>query len=698
VNPRKNLLIIVYLLISIFTSTASLAQESVQIYVSPHGDDAWDGHSAQPNPSALTGPLKTLKQAGKSITDLSVEQRSSVESVTINLLEGRHYLGEPLFITADNTVPFLRIKPYREDDVRLIGGKAISNFELVTDENTSNRLDASAKGKVYRADLKALGINNFGTPKNRGLELFFNDKPMQISRWPNEGFTKISETVGGELVDVRGTKGDKIGRWKYDGTRPERWVDETQGWLYGYWFWDWSSEHQKIKSIEPVAGTIEVESPYHNYGYRNGQWYYALNILSEIDTPGEWYLDAAKGELYFWPPAPLTDSNALVSVLQNGVELNGVSNVIIEGITFEGFRNTIIRVSGGHDNLVTGCTFRNSGGNAVSISDGTFNGVTDCDIYDVGAGGISLRGGNRPTLTPANHYAVNNHIHDYARLYRMYHPAISLQGVGQKAAHNLIDNAPHMAIQFGGNNHLIEFNEIHSVSYESNDAGAIYAGRDWTQRGTIIRHNYLHHINGFENKGCVGVYLDDMFSGTQLYGNVFYKVTRAAFIGGGRDNVFTNNLFVECPKALHIDARAMNWASYHVETTMTDRLKEMPYTSSLWKDSYPPLQNILGDEPAAPKGNRIEKNIFIGGTWNDVFKDAKAYVSLDKNFTNNVEIFLNGNPGSDADPIPIERFRLKPGSIPIGNGYDPLPLKEIGLYESDGRKIWPIQHSVRTNE
>ena len=70
-------------------------------------------------------------------------------------------------------------------------------------------------------------------------------------------------------------------------------------------------------------------------------------------------------------------------------------------------------------------------------------------------------------------------------------PAVSLQGVGNRATCNLIDNAPHQAISFGGNEHLIEFNEIHSVCFESNDAGAIYSGRDWTMRGTVIRNNLL---------------------------------------------------------------------------------------------------------------------------------------------------------------------------------------------------------------
>ena len=121
-----------------------------------------------------------------------------------------------------------------------------------------------------------------------------------------------------------------------------------------------------------------------------------------------------------------------------------------------------------------------------------------------------------------------------------------------------------MGIHFSGNDHVIEGNELFNVCHESNDAGAMYAGRDWSMRGTVIRRNFLHHINGFEGRGCVGVYLDDMFCGTEITQNVFYQVTRAAFIGGGRDCTVADNVFVDCTRALHIDARAMNWASYHV--------------------------------------------------------------------------------------------------------------------------------------
>ena len=57
-----------------------------------------------------------------------------------------------------------------------------------------------------------------------------------------------------------------------------------------------------------------------------------------------------------------------------------------------------------------------------------------------------------------------------------------------------------MAMAAEGNNHIVEYNEIHNVIRESGDAGAYYVGRDWTQRGNILRYNYLHHIKGKGHK------------------------------------------------------------------------------------------------------------------------------------------------------------------------------------------------------
>ena len=367
---------------------------------------------------------------------------------------------------------------------------------------------------------------------------------------------------------------------------------------------------------------------------------------------------------------------AVVSVLDTLVTLTDVSHVTIRGVIFEAARGTGIVMSDCEHTLIAGCVLRNLGSKAVQVNGGTANGVLGCNVYGTGNGGISLRGGQRSSLTAGGHLADNNHIHHYGRWNRMYTPAISLTGVGNRAAHNLIHDAPHMAISFSGNDHTIEFNEIHNVCLESNDAGAVYAGRDWTMRGTVIRHNYLHNITGFRDRGCVGVYLDDMFCGTRIYGNIFYKVTRAAFIGGGRDCIVENNVFVDCRPALHIDARAMNWASYHVDTTMTDRLKAMPYTSELWRKRYPRLVNILADEPAAPKGNLVARNICVGGRWNGVRKEAEPYVT----FTDNCI-----DPDGIFEGTPPETFSLRDDAPVYEQGFKPIPVEQVGLYKDEYR-------------
>lgn len=638
----------------------------IEFFVSPRGNDAHAGTKAL--------PFATLEAARDALRG---SDRSGQRTVWIR--GGVYELVQPLALTAEDSGSPGNPVVYRAwpgEKVRIVGGKQVIGFEPVTDRAILRRLVPKARSRILRVDLKAIGVEDYGTAKGGGLEFFFDDKPMTPARWPNEGFVKITGLVEPGTVNVRGTKGSKTGKFMYAGDRAERWAEENDAWVHGYWFWDWSDQRHKVESIDTEKGVISVEPPYHRYGYRVGQWFYAMNILAELDTPGEWYLDRETGILYFWPPAPVEQEHPLVSVADTLVSLNNVSNVTIRDITLEACRGTAVVMNNCTNTQIAGCILRNLGSQAVRIQGGNNNSVVACDIYGTGAGGISLRGGDRPSLTAGWHVAENNHIHHYGRWTRMYTPAISINGVGNRAAHNLIHDAPHMAISLGGNDHVIEFNDIHNVCLESNDAGAIYAGRDWTMRGTVIRHNYLHEITGFEGRGCVGVYLDDMFCGTRIYGNVFYRVTRAAFIGGGRDCLVENNIFVDCLPALHIDARAMGWAGYHVDTTMTQRLKAMPYKSELWRKRYPRLVTILEDEPAAPKGNVVARNVCSGGKWDGVHKDARSYVTFSDNWASETAIF---------EGAPPQTFELSDDSPAYKLGFEPIPFENIGLFADEHR-------------
>ncbi len=655
-------------------------------YVATSGNDQWSGTLPSANNDSSDGPFASLEAARDAVRKLSSAGGLPQGGVVIQIGGGTYERQRTFELKAidsgSQTAPII-YRAAAGEEVRLVGGKQITGFRPVTDPAVLQRLDKAARDKVLQVDLKALGVADYGQVSGGGLELFFQDRPMTLSRWPNEGFVKISGLVGGNPVNIRGTKGDKIGKFMYEGDRPKRWKSENDVWVHGYWFWDWSDQRHKVETIDTEKRIISVLPPYHHYGYRKGQWFYALNLLAELDRPGEWYLDRTSGRLYFWPPAPLDNARVTVSVLNTQVSMRDVSHVSFRGLIFEAARDAGVVIRGGEADRIAGCTLRNLGGWAVQISGGRRHGVAGCEISAVGGGGISLSGGDRKKLIAAGHFAENNHIHHYGRIKRMYQAAIALGGVGQRASNNLIHSAPHIGISFGGNDHLIELNEIHHVCQESNDAGAMYAGRDWTMRGTVIRHNFLHHINGLDGRGCVGVYLDDMFSGTKIQGNVFYKVTRAAFIGGGRDCTVENNIFVDCTPALHIDARAMGWASYHVATTMKQRLEAMPTKTLPWSERYPKLLGLWKDEPTAPTGNLVARNVSFGGRWDGVNGQARPYVTFQDNL-------IDHDPGFvDAAKM---NFQLREDSVVYQQvpGFKKIPFEQIGPRRSVLTPIGPV--------
>ncbi|OGV68283.1 MAG: hypothetical protein A3K19_08070 [Lentisphaerae bacterium RIFOXYB12_FULL_65_16] len=682
-------------------AAVTAAEPGARLYVATDGNDAWSGTRSRPNWGKSDGPFATLERARDAVRKLKQAGALPPGGVVVELRRGRYTLDKALELKAEDsgteTAPVVyRAEPGEE--VRLLAGRMVTGWQPVTDATVLERLPECARSQVVQADLNGLGVTDygkmgggFGQGGSPGLELFFNDQPTTLSRCPNDGFIRIASVEGMTPLDVRGTKGCKEGIFTYDGDLPSRWAKEKDPWVLGYWFWDWAEMREKVASIDVAKKLITLESPYHGYGYRKNQWFYGFNLLCEIDQPGEWYLDRETGVLYLWPPAPIDKSEAMVTLLANVVAMDGVTDVEFRGFVLEGARGTAVTMKNSSRNRITGCVIRNVGNWAVQVNGGKNVEVYGCDIYATGQGGINLDGGDRVKLDPAGHSAENNHIHHWSRWNRMYQTGIMLTGVGNRAAHNLLHDSPHTAIGFGGNDQVIEYNEIHSVCFESNDAGAIYAGRNWTMRGNLLRYNYLHHINGFEGRGCVGIYLDDMFSSADLYGNLFYKVTMAAFIGGGRDNTVVNNTFVDCKPALHIDARALGWAKYHAETWVKEAQEKqthlgIAYNKPPYSERYPQLLHLFDGNPAEPQGNIIARNVCWGGKWDNIDGKAKPFQTIQNNLL-------------DQDPKFVDyehqNFQLRDDSPAWALGFQRIPIDKIGVYQDARRASWPVTHTVR---
>ena len=697
--PILCLMLVLFVCCGLASAADQRPPRNVMIYVSPAGDDAWSGKLPAPDKAREDGPVATLDRARALIRQLKRDSGGALPcDIIVELQGGVYELTSTFSLTAEDSGTLgnpITYRAARGQEVRVIGGKVVTGFKPVTDAAVLQRLDPAARGKVLVTDLKALGLKDYppmvnaGTWGNSepGLEVFFADEPMTLSRWPNTGYTQVVDVKGATPVDVRGTKGTAEGVFTYDGDRPSRWQGEPDLMANGFWMWDWADQRYRVKNIDLATKTITLDDQAnkHAFGFRKGQWWYIYNALSELDSPGEWYLDRQNGLLYFWPPKPITSGKTMVSVLRDLVSFKDVSNVKLQGLIFECAQANAINISGGGNCRVAACTIRNIGGTGISVGGGTDHEVFGCDLYNLGNGGVNLSGGDRKTLTPARHNVEDCHIYKFGRWNPVYKAGIRLDGVGNRAAHNLLNDAPHMAIGFSGNDQVIEFNEIHSVVYESNDAGAIYTGYNWTMRGNQIRYNYFHDIYGFEGRGCVGVYLDDQFSSANMYGNVFYKVPAATFIGGGRDSTIENNIFVDCFPAVHIDARGLGWQKDGV-ARLLEGLKEVPYQDELWRTRYPEMATLPDQKPGTPFNNLVARNICVGGKWTDIEGGARQGVTQIDNLTDQDPLFVNA---AKLD------FRLKPESPALKLGFKPIPIEKIGLYADRDRASWPVVAPIR---
>ena len=670
------------------------AAAPLTLYVSPEGRDDWTGRSRRPGLLRRDGPFQTLERARDEIRRQRAAGTLAEPGAVVELQPGVYPLTQPFELSAEDSgtaeapVLYCARKP---GTARLVGGVVVSGFAPVTDPALLARLPEAARGEVLQADLAGLGITEFGSPApdGRGCEVFFETRPLTLARWPNEGFANVAGISPEQPVKIHGVPGSKVPLIQYEGDRPSRWAGEPAAWLNGFWFWDWAEGAQPIQSIDPATRSITLGDKPHPYGYRQGQWYYAFNLLCELDRPGEWYIDRERQLLFLWPPARLREDSVVLSVQPTCIRAREATWITLRGLTLETVRGNAVEVNGGEAVRLEACTVRNTGYRAIVVRGGTRHAVVGCDIYDTGNGAVTLEGGDRPSLTPAGHLLENTCIQRYGRLKRTFCTGVELAGVGQVARRNLFYDAPYIALWFSGNDHVVELNEIHSVCYEANDSGAIYAGRDWGMRGNVIRHNYIHDVYGFRGRGCNGIYLDDMFSGVDVTGNLVVRVPRAFLIGGGRDNVITDNIMVDCKDGMHIDDRGLGWAKDSVPTGMTASLKAMPYTGELWRQRYPKLPGTLEDDPGCPKGNVVERNLAVRSRFDRICAKAKEFGTIRDNLVDVDPLFL-APEGDD--------YRLQPGSPALALGLKPIPIEQVGLYAAALRATWPVRHRVRTAE
>jgi len=668
-----------WLLISEFCILSFLCSGQKTVFISPSGNDAGDG--------TLKHPLLSLQKA----RDVARERKASGEkgSFTIFCRGGDYCFVSPVELgEQDNN---LTIAPYKNEKVRFTGGISIDprNIRPVVGSGKENIFPLKNRNFISMVSLRDLGINKYGQLKQVGfnhpispawMEVFINGKPGHLSRWPNDSVISLGKVIDKGSVAAEGDKDTRGGKFTYPGNHPSGWKASDDIWIFGYFRYGWADDAVKLASIDTVEKTFTTVQP-HLYGYSSGKsWnaWYAYNIPEETDSPGEYCIDRKEGILYFYNPGKIEKLE--VSVLEEPfISMKAASDITIQGITFECTREICVEIKSSCQCLLKDCLFRNIGTYAVNIADeqngkvGKKNGLYRCRITQAGAGGIKLGGGNRQTLEAAGNYAEDCSISVFNRIYQTYCPGIQITGVGNCISHCEISDAPHFAVQLSGNDHLIEYNDIHDVCKVTDDVGALYYGRNPSERGNLVRYNYFHHISDVHSSSAV--YHDDGACGMKVFGNVFYRAgSIPVLIGGGNDNLYMNNIFIDCPIAIHVDDRLLNWAKDWITpgNLFEKELNEIKYNQPPYSTKYPELTKYWDESPGLPKRNVVDKNVFIN--IGKVIKGNKSWLEYSDNnwVTNEDPEFVNREK---------QNFMLKRSSVVYKKvpGFQAIPFHSIGI-------------------
>lgn len=599
-----------------------------EFWVDPvNGSDSGPGSESKPFATVLRAASEAAAAAQSAESPVTVWlQPAMYTSVSLNASHSG---------TLSSPITFRGVQAENGNRATLSGGVQIKGFSC-----------PSGPSALCTANLTEAGISSFGSLAPGGLgrcnvdvsELFLNDQPLVLARYPNKNETtgynnwmnikSVPDSAGLTSFVISDPTGDVK-------SRAAKWAAEPDLWFHGYWKFDWADSHVRSTGVDASSLTVSVDKDTPPvYQFLPKARVMAENALCELDVPGEYYIDKDTGILSLIPPKPMADSDEYFLSVEPDCVLcvDGARDVHFRDFQVRYSRGDLVKLSNATRVTVAGVTATGSTQSGVSL-EGTDSALVNSTIANVGCGAVHVTGGDTDSLTASGNEVGGNQISNFSRWTRTYTPGIAWSGVGHWVHSNNISDGPHAGILGGGNDCLFEWNRVQRVGFEVDDTGAFYTGRNWARRGNVARYNTFESIRTrvpiFLGAPSVqAIYLDDQMSGWMIYNNTFIDCQVGMFIGGGRRNEVKYNRFEQCDLAVHLDDRGKGcfdpkcfpncaghlcdgdtlWASVGGTdddlTQVGEKFRTLP-----WATRYPEIPNIPVDgEMGAPVYTQIVGN------------------------------------------------------------------------------------------
>ncbi|MBP8822099.1 MAG: right-handed parallel beta-helix repeat-containing protein [Flavobacteriales bacterium] len=309
----------------LFASTCTLAY-ATDYYVAPNGNDGANGTS----PST---PWNSITRVNQATYGLQPGDR-------ILFKRGGTWRGELILGSSGTAGQPITVGAYGSGAKPVIkGSMPVSNWTV-------------HQGSIWKSPVAVGSVR----------QVYVGGQRMTPARYPNSGWLRNNQGGGSQLQSN-------------DLSQPN-----------GYWNGavcvlrssNWSFDTLRVAGYN--GGTLQFTSPV-TYLENNPWGFYMRGKLSEVDSPGEWYFDAADHMLYLWP---LNNGNPNSQTVEAAVYQNGVNcywqraYLKVQDLEFRHQAIAGIRNDGANHITITGCTFSDlyhgisSAGQATTVSGNEF--------------------------------------------------------------------------------------------------------------------------------------------------------------------------------------------------------------------------------------------------------------------------------------------------------------------------------------
>ena len=450
----------------------------------------------------------------------------------------------------------------------------------------------------------------------------------------------------------------------------------------------------QIKSIDAGGAGIHVDGKECLTFLRTGDRFFVENVRSELDSPGEWFLDRTEGRLYYQPQKlPIEQSQVIAPVVGRLFSLVGdaekkeyVSHVRISGFEIrntdyspddgcEGYRmgrEGTIYLDTARDCQIEDNRFVNIGTYAVCAIGSTGNQVSGNLISQSAEGGVLL-------VDSAGNRVSDNYIHHIGLVYK-HVGGVVLDRAGCSdniVAHNVVHDSSRYGITLknAGHDNTVEYNKVYNVNTETYDTGGIEVTQQSQtfRSGSAIRHNIVHDTGGYSSIGekaifnSWGIYLDSYAGGYEVSHNIVWGTTHGGLmIQGGKDNYVHNNIFANSTKQqIQLNNFRQNSTGNRFVRNIVYYTEPEALLMAAYRNSRQVIEcdhNLYWHLGGGPLSFMLSGGGNSYADWQKLGQDAHSVVA-DPRF---------------VDPADND-YTLRPGSPALKLGFQPIDTSRVGL-------------------